>query len=60
MKRTKKGSAIIVVTVTAIVFLVYTASTYTDILHLRTMHEKYFSNIQSLYEQDYENQKTNI
>jgi len=60
MKKQKKGSAIIVIIVTAIVFLVYTASTYTDILHLKTMHDKYFSNIQNLFEQNYEAQKNNI
>lgn len=60
MDKPKKGSAVIVVIVTAIVFLVYTASAYTDILHLRTMHEKYFNNITNLYDKEYESQKTNI
>lgn len=58
--KNKKGSAIIVVLVTTIVFLVYTASTYSDMLHLRTMHEKYFSNIEEIMYKEYEHQKTNI
>lgn len=60
MKKNINGSAIIVVIVTAIVFLVYTASTYSDILHLKTMHEKYFSNIEQILDEDYQYQKTNI
>ena len=60
MGKRKKGSAIIVIIVTAVVLLVYTASTYTDILHLKTMHEKYFNNIQDIFELDYEAKKNNI
>ena len=60
MKKQKKGSAIIVIIITAVVFLVYTASTYTDILHLKTMHEKYFINIQNIFELDYEAKMSNI
>jgi len=60
MKKTnKKGSAIVVVIITAIVFLVYISSTYTDILHLKKMHEKYYTNIQNLYNMEY-NYNANI
>lgn len=52
-KTNKKGSAIVVVIITAIVFLVYISSTYTDILHLKKMHEKYYTNIQNLYNMEY-------
>ena len=52
-KINKKGSAIVVVIITAIVFLVYISSTYTDILHLKKMHEKYNTNIQNLYNMEY-------
>ena len=60
MKKHKSGSAIVVIIITAVVFLVYTASTYTDILHLKTMHEKYFNNIQNIFELDYEANMNNI
>ncbi len=49
----KKGSATVTIIVTAVVFLVYIASAYTDILHLKKMHEKYYTNIQNLYEMEY-------
>ncbi len=57
--RKKRGSAIVVVIITAIVFLVYTSSTYTDILHLKKMHEKYYTNIQNMYDMEY-NYNANI
>lgn len=51
--RTKNGSATVVIIITAVVFLVYISSTYTDILHLKKMHEKYYTNIQNLYDIEY-------
>lgn len=55
LKTKKKGSAIAVVVITAVVFLVYISSTYTDILHLKKMHEKYYNNIQNMYDMEYNN-----
>lgn len=49
----KNGSATVVIIITAVVFLVYISSTYTDILHLRKMHEKYHTNIQNMYDKEY-------
>lgn len=49
----KKGSATVVIVITAVVFLVYISSAYTDILHLKKMHEKYYTDIQNLYNMEY-------
>lgn len=52
-KKAKRGSATVVIIITAVVFLVYISSTYTDILHLKKMHEKYYTNIQNMYDIEY-------
>lgn len=49
----KRGSATVVIIITAVVFLVYISSTYTDILHLKKMHEKYYTNIQNMFDMEY-------
>lgn len=52
-KINKQASAIIVVIFTSMVFLVYTASTFSDILHLKNMSEKYVADLHVLYENEY-------
>lgn len=59
-KLTKKGSATLTIIITSIVFLIYAASTFTDISHLKKMHEIYFDNVQEIYEDDYNYKKTMI
>ncbi|MBR5227820.1 MAG: hypothetical protein IKV94_04190 [Clostridia bacterium] len=59
-KITRKGSATLTIIITAIVFLIYAASTYTDISHLKKMHNKYFNNIQDTYNKEYDYKKTLI
>lgn len=51
--KNRKGSAVIVVIITAIVFLIYAASTFSDMTHLKTMHEKYLLNTVKLFNNDY-------
>lgn len=53
VKNKKQASATVSIIITAVVFLVYASSAYTDILHLKKMHEKYYTDIQNLYDMEY-------
>lgn len=50
--RSMKGSGTLIVTISAIVFLIYATSTFSDVKHLKYMQEKYEEDIKELYEND--------
>lgn len=54
MKKIKdlKGSGTLIVIISAIVFLTYATSTYSDVRHMKYMQEKYENNIREIYEKD--------
>lgn len=54
MKKMKdlKGSGTLIVIISAIVFLTYATSTYSDVRHMKYMQEKYENNIREMYEKD--------
>ena len=55
MKRFRlKGSATIIVIISAIVFFTYAISTFSDIRHMKYMQEKYEDNIREIYESDFD------
>lgn len=57
MNKLKKnmGSSILVVVLTAIVFLVYVSSSYSESEHFYLLENKYEKSIVELYEKDYNN-----
>lgn len=50
----KRGSATLVVILFSTIYMLYTASTYADIRHMKKTYEKYEQEIISIYEQKYE------
>lgn len=47
-----RGSGTLIVIISAIVFLIYATSTFSDIRHMKYMQEKYENNIREIYEKD--------
>jgi len=47
-----KGSGTLIVIISAIVFLTYATSTFSDVRHMKYMQEKYENNIKEIYEED--------
>ena len=47
-----RGSGTLIVIISAIVFLTYATSTFSDIRHMKYMQEKYENNIKEIYEKD--------
>jgi len=47
-----KGSGTLIVIISAIVFLTYATSTFSDVRHMKYMQEKYENNIREIYEED--------
>lgn len=47
-----KGSGTLIVIISAIVFLTYATSTFSDVRHMKYMQERYESNIREIYEKD--------
>jgi len=47
-----KGSGTLIVIISAIVFLTYSVSTFSDVRHMKYMQEKYENNIREIYERD--------
>lgn len=47
-----KGSGTLIVIISAIVFLTYATSTFSDVRHMKYMQEKYEDNIREIYEKD--------
>ncbi len=47
-----KGSGTLIVIISAIVFLTYATSTFSDVRHMKYMQEKYEDNIREIYEND--------
>lgn len=54
IKNKNNGSGTLVVIISAIVFLTYSISTFSDIRHMKYMQEKYEEDIRELYERDLE------
>ena len=46
------GSGTLIVIISAIVFLIYATSTFSDVRHMKYMQEKYENNIREIYEKD--------
>lgn len=49
-----KGSGTLIVIISAIVFLIYATSTFSDVRHMKYMQEKYEDNIREIYESDFD------
>ena len=47
-----RGSGTLVVIISAIVFLTYSISTFSDVRHMKYMQENYEKNIREIYEKD--------
>lgn len=47
-----KGSGTLIVIISAIVFMTYATSTFSDVRHMKYMQEKYEDNIREIYEKD--------
>lgn len=47
-----KGSGTLIVIISAIVFMIYATSTFSDVRHMKYMQEKYENNIREIYEKD--------
>lgn len=54
-KNKLRGSGILIVILSAIVFSIYTSSTYAEQQHFSIMEKKYENNIIGYYEKDNEN-----
>lgn len=54
VKNRLKGSGTLVVIISAIVFLIYATSTFSDVRHMKYMQEKYEKNIKEIYEKDFD------
>lgn len=54
-KNKLRGSGILIVILSAIIFSIYTASTYAEQQHFSMMEKKYEKNIIEYYEKDNEN-----
>ena len=50
--KNKIGSGTLIVIISAIVFLTYSISTFSDVRHMKYMQEKYEKNIREIYEND--------
>ena len=50
--RRLRGSGTLIVIISAIVFLTYSISTFSDVRHMKYMQEKYEKNIREIYERD--------
>lgn len=48
------GSGTLIVIISAIVFLTYATSTFSDVRHMKYMQEEYENNIREMYEKDLE------
>lgn len=53
MTKKKIGSATIVIIVFAVVFMLYSSSTFADVRHLKNNYEEYERDIIERYEEDY-------
>lgn len=51
-KKNAKGSGTLIVIISAIVFLIYATSTFSDVRHMKYMQEKYEENIREIYEEN--------
>lgn len=51
----KKGSATLVVILFSTIYMLYSASTYADVRHMKRTYEEYKEEIVKMYEQEYEN-----
>lgn len=51
----KKGSATLVIIMSALIFMLYATSTYSDVRHLKNSYENYKKDIINKYEQEYNN-----
>lgn len=51
----KIGSATVVVILFAIVFMLYSSSTFADVRHMKNLYEEYEKEIIEKYETDYDN-----
>lgn len=47
-----KGSGTLIVIISAIVFMTYATSTFSDVRHMKYMQEEYENNIREIYEKD--------
>lgn len=47
-----KGSGTLIVIISAIVFIMYATSTFSDVRHMKYMQEEYENNIREIYEKD--------
>lgn len=47
-----KGSGTLIVIMSAIVFMTYATSTFSDVRHMKYMQEEYENNIREIYEKD--------
>ena len=56
----KKGSATLVVIFFSVIYMLYTASTYADVRHMKRTYEEYEKEVIDMYEQEYENVVNNI
>ena len=56
----KKGSATLVVILFSTIYMLYTASTYADVRHMKNMYEDYEKEITTLYEREYQDIVNNL
>ena len=49
-----RGSGTLIVIISAIVFMTYATSTFSDVRHMKYMQEEYENNIKELYEEELE------
>ena len=49
-----RGSGTLIVIISAIVFLTYATSTFSDVRHMKYMQEEYENNIREMYEEELE------
>ena len=47
-----RGSGTLIVIISAIVFLTYATSTFSDVRHMKYMQEEYEKNIREIYEEE--------
>ena len=56
----KKGSATLVVILFSTIYMLYTASTYADVRHMKNMYEDYEKEIITLYEKEYQDKVNSL
>lgn len=56
----KKGSATLVVILFSTIYMLYSASTYADVKHMKNMYEDYEEEITVLYEKEYQEKVNNL